>query len=82
MSKELCASCCAVYSVLGIVLLLFFGALFQNKAMTFAVISAKHEWHTDQKATACYMAAIFYGVTLLISVLSKVYIAKGKAGGR
>ena len=80
MSKELCASCCAVYSVLGIVLLLFFGAMFQNKAMTFAVISAKLGWETDDKANACFTAAIMYGVTLFISVISKVYMAKAKHG--
>ncbi len=79
MSKELCASCCAVYSVLGIVLLLFFGAMFQNGAMTFAVISAKMGWSMEAKASACFTAAIIYGVTLLISVLAKIYLAKAKA---
>lgn len=79
MSKELCASCCAVYSVLGIVLLLFFGTMFQRGAMTFQVIAAKNEWEMDQKAKACFTAAILYGVTLFISVVSKIYLAKAKA---
>ena len=82
MSKELCASCCAVYSVLGIVLLLFFGAMFQNRAMTFAVISAKMGWDMDAKASACFSAAIAYFVTLFISVVSKIYLAKAKAGAQ
>lgn len=82
MSKELCASCCAVYSVLGIVLLLFFGTMFDKKAMTFAIISAKMDWDPHAKASACYTAAIMYGVTLLISVFAKIYLAKAKSGGQ
>ena len=74
-----CANCCAVYSILGIVLLLFFGTMFQRKAMSFAIISAKMGWNTEEKAKACFMAAILYGVTLFISVMSKIYIAKSKA---
>ena len=75
-NKELCANCCAVYSVLGVVLLLFFGAMFQRGAMTFQVTAAKHGWDMQEKATACYTAAILYGVTLFISVMAKMYFGK------
>ena len=78
MGGENCATCCAVYSLLGIILLLFFGGMFHNGAMTFQLIAAKNEWDVQEKATACFTAAILYGVTFVISVLSKIYIAKSK----
>ena len=74
--KEKCAVCCAVYSIIGIILLLFFGAMFQRGAVSMAVLSAKHGWDTQEKANACYRGAAVYGVTLFISVIAKIYFAK------
>jgi hypothetical protein len=74
--KENCAVCCAVYSVIGIVLLLFFGAMFQREAISMAVISAKHGWDPKEKAQACFRGALVYGITLFISVVAKIYFAK------
>ena len=79
---EQCASCCSVYSVLGIILLLFFGTMFQRKATSFAIISSKMGWDTEEKAKACFMAAVLYGVTLFVSVMSKIYIGKSKASAQ
>jgi hypothetical protein len=76
MGKEGCATCCAVYSMFGIVLLLFFGAMFHRRALTFEIMSAKMEWDMDAKANSCFMAAILYGCTLFISVMTKIYVAK------
>ena len=74
--KENCAVCCAVYSIIGIVLLLFFGAMFQRGAVSMVVISAKHGWDAQEKANACFRGAIVYGVTLFLSVMAKIYFAK------
>lgn len=74
--KEQCAICCAVYSIIGIVLLLFFGAMFQRGAVSMAVTASKHGWDAQAKADACYRGAVVYGVTLFISVMSKIYFAK------
>ena len=76
---EGCASCCFVYSSVGVVLLLLFGVMFQRKAMTFAIMSAKMGWDPEEKARACFTAAVLYGATLFISVLTKIYVAKSKA---
>lgn len=70
---ETCAMCCAVYSVIGIVLLFFFGGMFQRGSTTFRLMAVKHQWDTDAKAQACYAAAIIYGVTLFISIVVKVF---------
>lgn len=76
MGGENCATCCAVYSVLGIVLLLLFGSMFQNGAITFAILSVKHEWEAEQKANACYSAAMMYGATLVISIVAKIVLSR------
>ena len=77
--KENCAVCCAVYSIIGIILLLFFGAMFQRSALSLAVASAKNGWDMEEKASACFRGAIVYGVTLFISVMAKIYFAKSEA---
>ena len=77
--KENCAVCCAVYSIIGIILLLFFGAMFQRGAVSMVVTSAKHGWDPEEKASACFRGAIVYGVTLFISVMAKIYFAKSEA---
>ena len=77
--KEECAVCCAVYSVIGVVLMLFFGAMFNFGASTMLLIAAKRQWDPVDKANACFRAAIWYGVTLFISVLAKIYFAKSRA---
>jgi hypothetical protein len=74
--KENCAVCCAVYSIIGIVLLIFFGFMFQRGAVSMVVISAKHGWDPQEKANACFRGAIVYGVTLFLSVMAKIYFAK------
>ena len=67
-----CATCCAVFSVLGIVLLLFFGGLMQQGSIHLRLIAVKNGWDMQEKARACFAAAGIYGVTLVISVLSRI----------
>lgn len=78
MGKEGCATCCAIYSLMGIILLLLFGGMFQQGAVTFRLIAVKQEWDPQQKARACFTGAIMYGVTLVISVISKIYLSRVK----
>ena len=78
--KEGCATCCAIYSVFGVALLLLFGGMFQQGAVTLRLISVKSDWDMNEKANACFRAAIFYGVTFTVSVLSKVYLSRAKKG--
>lgn len=75
---EGCAMCCSIYSLLGIVLLLLFGGMFQQGAITFELISRKEGWDPKDKAKACFTAAILYGITFGISVLSKLYLSRSK----
>ena len=77
---EGCATCCAVYSVLGIALLLLFGGMFSQGAVTLHVIALKNDWSMEQKANACFKAAAIYAVTLGLSVLGKVYYSRQKSG--
>lgn len=77
--KESCATCCAVYSVLGIVCLLLFGVMFEKGAVSFAILAVKHEWEAEEKAAACYRAAILYGATLVLSVAAKIILSRTAA---
>lgn len=74
--KEACATCCAVYSVMGIILLGLFGLMFQNGAITFALIALKEGWEADQKAQACFTAAGLYAITLVVSVIAKIVLGR------
>jgi hypothetical protein len=78
MANDCCAACCALYSVFGIVLLLLFGGMFSQGAITLRLISIKNDWDMDQKSSACFKAAIFYGLTLALSVFSSLYSSRAK----
>lgn len=69
-------------STLGVVLLLLFGAMFQRGAISFQIASIKQGWDTSQKATACYMGAVIYGVTLLVSVAYQIHVRKKLAASK
>jgi hypothetical protein len=68
-----------VLSGMGIVLLLLFGSMFQNGAISFQLASMAQGWDTQQKAKACFSGAIIYAVTLVISVLYRIYARKEAA---
>lgn len=70
------ASCCAVFSILGVVHLLLFAVMFSSNAMSFALMGVERDWNLQQKSHSCYMAAVYYGITLLISVLAIIYLKR------
>ena len=73
MGDGSCAKCCTIISGLGVVLLVLFGIMFSRGAVTFQLIAIMHGWDPQQKAQACFSAAMIYGVTLFISVVSRAY---------
>lgn len=73
---ESVASCCAVFSILGVVHLLLFARMFSSKATSFALMGVERDWNLQQKSHSCYMAAVFYGIALLLSVLAKIYLKR------
>lgn len=79
MGYDSCATCCAVFSLLGIVHLVLFGRMFSGKAISFAIMALENEWDTEAKAKACYNGAIIYTVTLVLSVLARVYFRRNDA---
>lgn len=79
MGYDSCATCCAVFSLLGIVHLVLFGRMFSAEAISFAIMSVENGWETDAKAKACYNGAIIYTVTLFLSVLARVYFRRNDA---
>ena len=78
MSED-CATCCTVLSSLGIVLLLLFGWMFQQGAVTFQLLCIKNGWEMEQKANACFGGAMLYGASLFLSVFYKIYKRKQAA---
>lgn len=79
MVGEGCATCCAVFSLLGIVHLVLFGRLFTNSAVSFAIMATERGWDLNAKAKSCYNGAIIYAATLFISVLLLVYARRTQA---
>ena len=79
MGYDSCATCCAVFSLLGIVHLVLFGRMFSAKAISFAIMTVENGWDSEAKAKACYNGAIFYTVTLFLSVLARVYFRRNDA---
>lgn len=74
-----CATCCAVFSLLGIIHLVLFGQMFGNNAVSFAIMSVESGWDTAAKAKCCYNGAIIYAITLFVSVLARVYLRRNEA---
>lgn len=70
------ATCCAVFSLLGVVHLLLFARMMSSKAVSFALMGVERDWNLEEKANCCYAAATLYGVTLLLSVLARVYLRR------
>ncbi|KAG5507652.1 hypothetical protein JKF63_06601 [Porcisia hertigi] len=79
MGYDSCATCCAVFSLLGIVHLVLFGRMFSEKAISFAIMAVENGWDRDKKAKACYNGAIIYTATLFLSVLTRVYFRRNDA---
>ncbi|ORC92710.1 uncharacterized protein TM35_000034630 [Trypanosoma theileri] len=79
MSADSCSTCCAVLSILGIIHLVLFGGMFQARAISFHIVSVENGWNIDEKARACFNGAIFYGITLFISVLARIYARRSDA---
>lgn len=79
MGYDSCATCCAVFSLLGIVHLVLFGRMFSAKAISFAIMTVENGWDSDDKAKVCYNGAIIYTVTLFLSVLARVYFRRNDA---
>ncbi|AIN97297.1 hypothetical protein LPMP_181160 [Leishmania panamensis] len=79
MGYDSCATCCAVFSLLGIVHLVLFGRMFSEKAISFAIIAVENGWDGEKKAKACYNGAIIYTATLFLSVLARVYFRRNDA---
>ncbi|CAG9572502.1 conserved hypothetical protein [Leishmania major strain Friedlin] len=79
MGYDSCATCCAIFSLLGIVHLVLFGRMFSEKAISFALMAVEHGWDGETKAKACYNGAIIYTVTLFLSVLARVYFRRNDA---
>ncbi|KAG5481085.1 hypothetical protein LSCM1_06763 [Leishmania martiniquensis] len=79
MGYDSCATCCAIFSLLGIVHLVLFGRMFSEKAVSFAIMSVENGWDGEEKAKACYNGAIIYTVTLFLSVLARVYFRRNDA---
>lgn len=79
MGYDSCATCCAIFSLLGIVHLVLFGRMFSEKAISFALMTVEHGWDGETKAKACYNGAIIYTVTLFLSVLARVYFRRNDA---
>ena len=75
------AESCGVLSLLGVILLMLFGSMFQYGAINFELIALLHGWDPQQKARACYSAAIMYGVTLLLSVVARIYSNRANKRG-
>lgn len=73
------ATCCMVLSAMGIVLLLLFGSMFQNGAISFKLASLEQGWDSQEKAKACYSGAIIYAGTMIASVLYRIYARKEAA---
>lgn len=69
-----------IICVLGIVLLLLFGAMFDRGAVSFQLLVIENGWDASQKAQACYHGAIGYGALLVASVASRIYRARAAAG--
>lgn len=74
-----CATCCAVFSLLGIIHLVLFGQMFGKGAISFAIQSVEAGWDSAAKAKACYNGAIIYTVTFFISALASVYLRRNEA---
>eukprot|EP00796_Vickermania_ingenoplastis_P013475 gene13475-9283_t len=70
------ATCCAVFSVLGVVHLLLFAFMLSHQATSFALMGVDRGWDLDAKAQTCYMGAVLYGITLFVSVLARVYLRR------
>ncbi|KEG15149.1 hypothetical protein DQ04_00171130 [Trypanosoma grayi] len=79
MTADSCSTCCAVFSILGIVHLLLFGGMFRSRAVSFHITSVENGWDIDEKARACFNGAIFYGLTLFVSVVARIYIRRSAA---
>ncbi|EAN93414.1 hypothetical protein C3747_2g275c [Trypanosoma cruzi] len=79
MANDSCPNCCAVLSLMGIVLLLLFGGMFRARAVSFHITSVENGWDIDEKARACFNGAIFYGITLFISVVARIYTRRSQA---
>ncbi|RNF25791.1 uncharacterized protein Tco025E_02002 [Trypanosoma conorhini] len=79
MASDSCPNCCAVLSLLGIVHLLLFGGMFRARAVSFHITSVENGWDIDEKARACFNGAIFYGVTLFVSVAARIYTRRSQA---
>ncbi|CAD2222318.1 hypothetical protein AGDE_04199 [Angomonas deanei] len=82
MGKDACATCCAIFSLIGIVHLVVFGMMFANGAVSFAIPSIERAWDTQEKARACYNGAIIYTVFFLVSALARVYFRRNEAATR
>lgn len=50
--------------------------MFSSHAASFALMSVERGWSMEQKAHCCYMAAVIYGITLLLSVLARAYFKR------
>jgi hypothetical protein len=74
--KAACATCCAIYSVMGIILLGLFGLMFQKGAISFAILAVKSDWEAEQKAQACFTAAGLYAITLVVSIVAKIVLSR------
>jgi hypothetical protein len=68
-----------VLSAMGVILLLLFGSMFQNGAISFQLASLENGWDAQEKAKACYSGAIIYAATMIISVLYRIYARKEAA---
>ncbi|KAK7196973.1 hypothetical protein NESM_000640400 [Novymonas esmeraldas] len=79
MGYDSCATCCAIFSLLGVVHLVLFGRMFSEKAISFAIMAVENGWDGDAKAKACYNGAIIYTVTLVVSVFARVYFRRNDA---
>ncbi|ESL10550.1 hypothetical protein TRSC58_01717 [Trypanosoma rangeli SC58] len=79
MASDSCPNCCAVLSLMGIVHLILFGGMFSVRAVSFHITSVENGWDIDEKARACFNGAIFYGITLFLSVVARIYTRRGQA---
>lgn len=65
-----------IIAPLGIVLLLVFGAMFNGGAISFQIYALEQGWDPQQKAKACFTAAVIYAGALALSVVYNIYSSK------
>ena len=82
-----CQLCCTIFSSVGVVLLLMFGAMFKYRNISLVVggMMQTKAWDLDEKAKACFFAAGIYAAFVVVCgtfVYRKKSVAVSEKKGR